>query len=179
MPILTTSVNLAPVDEAILPERTPLGEILDAAEHLVDVGHDILAVNDHRRVGAVTQRRMQHRTLLGGVDHGAGEHGIAPLGHARRLGELDQQTEGVGVEAVLREVEQHVVEAHAEAVEATGVFGEQLAHRAIGQLGLLGFQTLEDRIQLSDHVHALPCRAIARLRSVDWGGILGRLMRQG
>ena len=68
-----------------------VGEGRHPVEHAVDLGHHVLAVDEDRLAGAVAQRHVQHRPVLGGVDLRAGEHQVAPLRHAARRGELDQQ----------------------------------------------------------------------------------------
>ena len=98
-----------------------VGEGRHAVEHAVDLGHHVLAVHEDRLAGAVAQRDVQDRPVLGGVDPGAGEHKVAPLRHPARRRELDEQRQRARVDGGLGEVEQHVAEPHREAVEAVGI----------------------------------------------------------
>ena len=110
MPMLTTSVKRAAVGGGDRAVADAVGEGGHAVEHGVDLGHHVLAVDEDRRAGAVAQRGVQDGAVLGDVDRVAAEHRVAPLGHAARLGELDQQRQRAGVERGLGEVEQHVAE---------------------------------------------------------------------
>ena len=115
MPMLTTSVNLPPSVAAIAPERTPSAKAAMRSRTPSTSGITSRAVDEDRLARAVAQRDVQHRPVLGRVDRRAGEHRVAPLGHAARLGELDQERQRPGVDRGLGEVEQHVAEPHREA----------------------------------------------------------------
>ncbi len=71
-------------------------------------GHHVLAVDQHRALAAIAQRRVQHRPILGGVDFLATEHGVDATAQTTRVGERDQQTQRLGVDALPGEIEQQV-----------------------------------------------------------------------
>ena len=88
-----------------LARADPLGERGHAVEHLVHVRDDVAPVDDQRALARHAQGDVQHRAVLGDVDVLAGEHGVAPLGHARLFSQLNEQTEGLVAHAILRIVE--------------------------------------------------------------------------
>ena len=104
-----------------------LGERLDARKNRTDVGHDVLTIDHHRPVATIAQRDMQHRAVLGGVDLLTGEHAIAPGLQIGGSGEVEQEANGLAIDALLGEVDQQVVEAQAIAIEPVGLGLEQLA----------------------------------------------------
>ena len=53
-----------------------VGEVGHPVEHRVDVGHDVLAVDDDRRASRRAQRDVQHGAVLGDVDLLAAEHRV-------------------------------------------------------------------------------------------------------
>ena len=72
---------------------------------------------------------MQHGAVLGDVDLVAGEHGVAPALHVRRLGERCKQRHGFTRDRAFRPVEQEAAGAERQLGEAAGVFGEGRTHR--------------------------------------------------
>ena len=64
-----------------------VGEVGHPVEHGVDLGHDVLAVDDDRRAARCAQRHVQHGAVLGDVDLLAREHGVDALAQAGLLGE--------------------------------------------------------------------------------------------
>jgi len=68
----------------------PLGERAHRAEHAIDVGHHIPAVDEDRSIASVAQRGVQHGPALGAVDLGAGKHLVAPALDVLLLRERDQ-----------------------------------------------------------------------------------------
>ena len=91
MPMLMTLRMRLPVWPFQAPLRTRSAKSRHLVEHRVDLGHDVLAVDDDRRVARRAQRDVQHRAVLGDVDLLAAEHGVDALAQARLLGELQQQ----------------------------------------------------------------------------------------
>ena len=67
------------------------GELRHRVQHLVHLGYDVLAIDHDAGVLRCTQRRVQHRALLGNVDLLAPEHRIPPLRHTTLLRKLQQQ----------------------------------------------------------------------------------------
>ena len=59
------------------------GEGTHLVQDLVDLGHDVDAVDDERRVLGHAQRDVQDRAVLGDVDVLAAEHRVAALGERR------------------------------------------------------------------------------------------------
>ena len=89
--------------------------------------------------GAAPRRRaqggVQHRPAFGEVDRLAGEHRVAPgldAAFARQVGEEVQRRR---VDAVLRQVAEHLGRLDAEALEARRVAGEGLAQVEIAAVG--------------------------------------------
>ncbi len=78
-----------------------VGEDRHLAKHLVDLSHDVDPVHHQAVVGRSPQRGVKHRTILGGVDPVASEHGIALACNIGRLGHRGQQLAGLGGDAVL------------------------------------------------------------------------------
>ncbi len=150
MPMLTTSVKRppAPADGA---RADALREVRHAGENGVDLGHHVLAVDHHGRIRAVAQRGVQDRPALGHVDRLAGEHRVAPCGHAGGLGELDQQRQRMGVEVGLGEVEQHVAETGGELAEPVRVALEQRDDAPVLRRGAGLGQLRPDRVGLHRH----------------------------
>jgi len=54
---------------------------------------------------------MQHRPLFADVDALAGEHAIAPAFHIRRPGQVGEQTQGLGSDALLGKIGEKIAEA--------------------------------------------------------------------
>ena len=107
-----------------------VGEGVHPVEHLVDVGHDVLAVDAQRRVGRQPERRVEHRAVLGDVDVLARQHGVAPPGHVDLVGEREQRRLHVTVEEVLRQV-------HVEVGGRQGLPVDPLRRQRGAQVGLV------------------------------------------
>ena len=86
-----------------------LGEFRHGRQHAAHIRHHIPARHHDRRLRLVPQRRMQHRAALGGVDDLARKHGIALLGHIRRLGQSQQQLHGLGRHRAFGKIQQQVI----------------------------------------------------------------------
>ena len=61
----------------------PVGKIRHLVQHRMDLGHDILAVDQDGRSARRPQRHVQHRAVLGDVDLVAAEHRLDPFAQAR------------------------------------------------------------------------------------------------
>jgi hypothetical protein len=70
---------------------------------------------------------VQHGAALGHVDRRAGEHGVAPLGHARRLGDGQQLAEDRAVDLLLGQIHAQAADVVNEVGGALRVGGEQRA----------------------------------------------------
>ena len=85
MPMLTTLRMRLPVWPFHAPLRTRLAEVGHLVEHGVDLGHDVLAVDDDGCALRRAQRHVQDGALLGDVDLLAAEHGVDPRAQAGLL----------------------------------------------------------------------------------------------
>ena len=93
----------------------------------MDLGHDILAVDDDRRASRRAQRHVQHGAVLGEVDLVAAEHGVDALrAGPHSSAELEQQPQRLVGDAVLRVVEIDAGGLGREPFAALGVVGEEL-----------------------------------------------------
>ncbi len=81
------------------------GEVGHAVEHRVHAGHHVLAVHQDARPPGRAQRHVEHRALLGHVDLLAREHGVDARPQAGRLGQREQEPQGLVGDPVLRVVE--------------------------------------------------------------------------
>ena len=82
MPMLTTLRIRLPVWPFHVAAADLLGEVGHLVEHGVDLGHDVLAVDDDRLPLRGAQGDVQHGAVLGDVDLVAAEHGVDPLPQA-------------------------------------------------------------------------------------------------
>src|SRR5262249_52924661 len=89
-------------------------EAAEAVEHRVDLGDDVLPVDEDPRVARGAQRRVQRGAVLGRVQLLAGEHGADASTQPRLLGEPQEQAQGLLRHEVLRVVEE----------DAAGLAGE-------------------------------------------------------
>ena len=106
-----------------------VGEGAHRVEHVMDVRHDVAAIDLVALAGLGAERDMQHRAVLGDVDLLAREHHRAAALDIGRAGEVEQRDDGFGVDAVLGIVEQHAVGRQRQALEALRIGREHLAHR--------------------------------------------------
>src|SRR5690625_3998863 len=126
-----------------LPRAHRGREVVDAAQGLVDITVDVLAVDLQLGGGAhgSAQRGVQHGAILDGVDVLAGEHRFAALLDADLAGQLQQQLDGLGGQQVLGKVHVQVGGGVAEALGPLRIVGEPFAHRA-GQLPVMRLERL-------------------------------------
>ena len=85
MPMLTTVLDALARGTAPFAGAHPIREVAHAIEDVVNVGHDVLPVDDERRVGGQPQCGVEDGTVLGGVDVLAREHRVTACLDARRL----------------------------------------------------------------------------------------------
>ena len=106
MPILTMSVIFLPVAPRALPERTASANADMALKHLMNLGHDIIAIDGEALAVRRPQRDMQHGAVLGDVDLVAGEHRVAPAFDVGCLGQPSEQRHRFTRHRAFRPVEQ-------------------------------------------------------------------------
>ena len=100
MPMLMTLRMRLPVWPVQAPRAHAVGEGRHLVEHGVDLGHDVLAVDDDRRALRRAQRHVQDGAVLGDVDLLAAEHRVDARAQAGLLGEL--RAAGASVSSVTR-----------------------------------------------------------------------------
>ncbi len=93
MPMLTTLRIRAPVWPVHCPPRTRSAKSAIRSSTAMHVRHDVLAVDDDRRPFRRPQRDVQRCAVLGAVDLLAAEHRADARGHARFVGERDEQAQ--------------------------------------------------------------------------------------
>ena len=103
------------------------GKITHAAQNLVDIGGNVLAVNGQVIFGRDAQRGMQHGAVLGVIDVLAGEHGIAAGLKVGGLGYLNQLLDDVPVDQVLRQIHVQPGGVEGEVAGAVCIGGKKLA----------------------------------------------------
>ena len=89
-----------------------------------NVGHDIVAIDQKRRVARSAQRRVQRGPAFRLVHLFAGEERRDPAFELRGARMLDEQCERLGREALLGHVEEPVVPCDRQAIEAIGIARE-------------------------------------------------------
>src|SRR6266542_4594135 len=104
-----------------------VGERRHPLEHLVHLRDDVLAVHLDRLPLRRAQRNVQHRAVLGDVDLLAGEHRVSALRDAALLCELDQQSDCLIGDSVLRVIEVDALGLEHESLAPLRVLREQVA----------------------------------------------------
>ena len=78
-----------------MPQPAAAAHTIGKGGHLVEHGvylrHDVLAIENDLFALRCAQRHVQDGAILGDVDPLAAEHGVAPRGQARFVGQLPQQ----------------------------------------------------------------------------------------
>ena len=90
------------------PGNNLVAKPLHVVQDPVDLGHDVLAVDDDGSVASVPEGDVEHRSVLGEVDRHAREHGVSSGLDVARLGQIHQQIEHLLVDPVLGKVEQNL-----------------------------------------------------------------------
>jgi len=96
-------------------------------EHLVDLANDVPAVDDERSLLRHAERDVERGPVLGRVDAVPPEHRVTPLGDAALVGEREQEGDGLGRDAMLREVRLDPRRLEREPLDAGAVRREQVA----------------------------------------------------
>ena len=107
-----------------------LGEGRYLGAHVAHFGHYVLSIDQDRPAVEISQRHVQRRAMFGQIDLLACEQRCAPLFHLRGAGQRDEQLHRARVRSVLGKVEQQIVEAQAETLEAPGIFCEKVDRAA-------------------------------------------------
>ena len=84
-----------------------IGKVTHSVEHAVDVGDDVLAVDEDRRVTRCPQRDVEHGSLFRDVDLLALEHGVDAGAQTALFRESYEQRQGLVRDPVLRVVDVH------------------------------------------------------------------------
>ena len=159
-------LDLLAADALPLAGADAVGEGVHAVEDLVDVGHDVLAVDDERALvgGGAAQRGVEDGAVLGGVEVLAGEHGVAALLELDGAAEVAQKLDGLVVDQVLGKIKVQVVHIEGELGDAVGIGGELLLEAkmrldvggVVGKGLPLGGLRSVDRCGDGCHVRVLP-----------------------
>ena len=91
MPMFTMLRIGLPVWPSHEPRADPVGERRHPVEHLVHVGHDVVAVDVDALALRRPQRDVEHGPVLGDVDVLAAEHGVDAVAQAAVLGQRDEE----------------------------------------------------------------------------------------
>ncbi len=105
-----------------------IGETAHPLKRIAHRRHDVDALHAYGRGGTIAQRRVQDRTLLGGVDDLPGKHALRPLLNARCPSQRPQQRHGLRNHSVLGVIEQHFVAADREPLKTLLILGKQITH---------------------------------------------------
>ena len=120
-------------------------EVRHPVEHRMNVGHDVLAVDQDRRAARCTQRHVEHGSVLRDVDLLATEHGVDAGAQAGLLGEADEQRQRLISDPVLRIVEIDAGGLDRQPFTAAGIAREQLAEVNGADFAMVLFERLPGR----------------------------------
>ncbi len=120
-----------------------IGKPPHGGQHRIDLRHHILAVDQHRAIGAVAKCCMQNSTALRRVDGCAVEHRVALCFDLSRRDQVSQQLHGAGVHRALGIVEQQVIKPGRKCGEALRILREGGAHIGGRPLLAVGGEVLE------------------------------------
>ena len=98
-----------------------------------DVGNDVPARHDKWRIARLAQRRMERRLTLRLVDFFSREQRADPSREPGLDGVSDEQRQGIGSEALLRQVDEPGIPRERQAIEAGGVAREELGECRAGK----------------------------------------------
>src|SRR5262245_31450016 len=144
----------------------PVGEVGHGVEDGVDLGHDILAVDDDRDSARRAQRDVQDRSIFGHVDLVSPEHGIDALTQAALLSQSAEQRDRLVRDAILGVVEVDAGRLRGQAFPACRVAGEERAQVPLADAVPVGFQRLP-RLARGQWQYSRHCWS---LNSVDTAG---------
>ncbi len=152
MPMLTMLRIGLPVWPRHAPLAYAIGEIGHAVEHRMDLGHNVLAIDQDRLPSRRAQRDVQDGPLFGNVDLLAGEHRIDPRAEPGLLGQFQQQSQRFVGNAVLRVVEVESGCLDRQALAALGVLSKELAQMQAVDLLKMGRQAFQAGSSVTDFV---------------------------
>ncbi|VWM23872.1 Uncharacterised protein [Collinsella intestinalis] len=121
-------LDLLTADALPLTGADAIGKGVHAIEDLVNIGNDILAVDDELALlaGGTAEGGVQDGTVLRSVDMLAGEHGVTALLDAASATQVYEQLERLIGDEVLGQVEVQVTGTIAELLNAIGIGGEPI-----------------------------------------------------
>jgi len=93
----------------------------------VDVAYDVAPVDEQRPAARHPKRHVEHGAILRRVDPLPAEHRIAPHGDASFSGELEQETDSLAVDPMLREIRVDPGRLERETLHSTRIAGEEIA----------------------------------------------------
>ena len=102
-----------------------VGKLRHPVEDRMNLGDDVLSVDEDFLTAGRAQRHMQHRAVLAHVDLFSREHRVPPRLDSARPGEAHEQANGLVRDAVLRIVEEESGGFDGEPLGAPGVAREQ------------------------------------------------------
>jgi hypothetical protein len=90
-----------------LPGAAPytVGEVGHFVEHIVNIGHDIMTVNNDRCLSWRAQRYVKHGPILGTIDFLASEHGVDPRPQTGLFRQLNKELKRLVRNTVFRVIE--------------------------------------------------------------------------
>ncbi len=141
-------------------------ELLHVREDAIHVGHHVATVDDDGTIRAIAKRDVQDRAVLRDVDLLAGEHPARPTREIRLRRERAQQRHRLVRHAILREIEEQILEAQRQLLEAFRIVREEVAqvHRCDG--GVMCGESFPGG-RLSERVHARTLLFARRRRQGD------------
>jgi len=102
-------------------------------QHLVDVGHDVVPIDEDPLAPRGPQGHVQHGAMLGDVDPLAGEHRRDPLAEAAGLGQPHQEAERLRRHPLLGVIEVQAAGVEHQSVTTTGVGCELVAEMRVSE----------------------------------------------
>ena len=92
--MFTTVAMGLPVTPTHSPLRTLSANAYTLASTVMHLGDDINPVDDQARSLGRSQRRVQHRTILGDIDVFAGQHRVSAIRQADLVSKINKCTHG-------------------------------------------------------------------------------------
>ena len=122
-----------------------IGELGHLVQHGVNFRHDVLAIDEDLRVTRRAQGHVQHGAVLGEVDLVAAEHRVDAFAQAAVCGEVHQQLQGLGGEAMLGVIQIQPQRFEREAFAALRVLRKQRPELNVFDLLIVSGQRLPRR----------------------------------
>ena len=121
-------------------------EVRHPVEHGMNLGHDVLAVDQDRRAARRAQRHVEHGSFLRDVDLLAAEHGVDAGAQAAVLREADEQRHRLVGDPVLRIIEIDARGLQRQPFAASRIAREQLAEMHGADVPMVLFERLPGRL---------------------------------